>query len=57
VDLLKVVPGSCNETRATFFDDGSGVINVKVEDVTDIQVEEDPVPLSCSLVKGEHEVS
>lgn len=57
VDVLKVVPGSCGETGATFSDDGGGVINVKVEEGTDIQEVADPVPMSCSLIKGEHEVS
>jgi hypothetical protein len=57
VDLLKVVPGSCSETGATFSDEGGGVTSVKVEEGTDIQKEEDPVPVSCSLIKGEHEVS
>jgi hypothetical protein len=58
VDLLKVVPGSCSETRATFSGDGGGVISVKVEEVTYIEeAEEDPVSISCSVIKGEHEVS
>jgi hypothetical protein len=57
MDSLKVVPGSCSETGATFPDDGDGVTTVKVEEVTDIQDEEDPVPMSCSVIKCEHEVS
>jgi hypothetical protein len=57
VDLLKVVPGLCSETGAKFYDDGGGVISVKVEEVTDIQEVKNPVPISCSLIKGEHEVS
>lgn len=57
LDVLKVVPGSCSETGATFPDDGGGVISVKVEEVTDIHEEEDPVPISCLVIKGEHEVS
>lgn len=57
VDVLKVVPSSCSETAATFSDDGGGVTSVKVEEVTDMHEEEDPVPISCSVIKGEHEVS
>jgi hypothetical protein len=58
LDLLEVVPGSCSETGATFADDGNGVISIKVE-VTDIheEEEEDPMPISCSVIKGEHKVS
>jgi hypothetical protein len=57
MDLLKVVPGSCSETGAPLSDDGDGVISIKVEEGTDIQEVEDPVPISCSLIKDEHEVS
>jgi hypothetical protein len=56
LNLLEVVPGSCRETGATLSDDRVGIISIKVE-VTDIQGEEDPVPISCSLIKGEHKVS
>jgi hypothetical protein len=56
MDLLKVVPGSCSETGITFPDDGDGATSVKVE-VTDVQDEEDPVPISCSVIKCEPEVS
>jgi hypothetical protein len=57
MDSLKVVPGSHSETGATFSNDGDGVTTVKVEEVTDIQDEEGPVPISCSVIKCEHEVS
>jgi hypothetical protein len=57
LDVLKVVPGSCSETGAPFSDDGGGVISFKVEEGTDIQEEENPVLVSCSVIKGEHEVS
>jgi hypothetical protein len=52
LDLLEVVPGSCSETGAILADDGNRVISIKVE-VT----EEDPMPISCSVIKGEHKVS
>jgi hypothetical protein len=56
-DLLKDVPGSCSERGATFSDDGDRAISVKVEEVTDLQEVEDPVSISCLLMKCEHEVS
>jgi hypothetical protein len=58
LDLLKFVPGLSSETGATFSDGGGGINSVKVEEVTDVQEEEEvPMPISCSLIKGEHEVS
>jgi hypothetical protein len=56
VDLLKAVPSSCNETGAPLPVDEDGLISIKVE-VTDVQEEGDPVPKSCSVKKGEHEMS
>jgi hypothetical protein len=53
VDLLKVVPGSYSETCPISSNDGNEGIEVKVEAVTDIQEEEDLVP----VIKAEHEVS
>jgi hypothetical protein len=55
MDLPKFVPGSYNETCLTP-DDESQIINVKVE-ITDEQDEEDPVPITCPVIKPEHEVS
>jgi hypothetical protein len=49
----EVVLSSCSETCITSPPDGSQIINIKVEDVTDIQVKEDPVP----VIKDECEVS
>jgi hypothetical protein len=42
---------------ATFSDGVGGINSVKVEEVTDVQEEEVLMPISCSLIKGEHEVS
>jgi hypothetical protein len=56
MDFLKVVPDTCSETDATS-DDADVITSVKVEEVTDIQAEEDPVPISCLVIKGKHEVS
>jgi hypothetical protein len=53
VDLLKVVPGSYSETCPTSSNDGNEGIEIKIEAVTDIQEEEDLVP----IIKAEHEVS
>jgi hypothetical protein len=52
MDMLRVVPGTFSET-----DDADVITSVKVEEVTDIQAEEDPVPISCLVIKSKHEVS
>jgi hypothetical protein len=53
MNLLKVEPGSDSETCH----DGNQVIDVKVEEVMDIQEEEDPVLITFPAIKAEHEVS
>jgi hypothetical protein len=53
MDLLKVEPGSDSETCH----DGNQVIDIKVEEVTDIQEEEDPLRRTFTVIKTEHEVS
>jgi hypothetical protein len=57
IDLQKVIPDSYSETCLTSPHDGSQVINIKVEDVTDIQDEEDPLQVTFPEIKAEHEVS
>jgi hypothetical protein len=52
-NLLELVPGSYSETCYN----GNQVINIKVEEVTDIQEEENPVPETFPAIKAEHEVS
>lgn len=57
VDLVKVVPvpGLCSETCPTSSDSGNLVVNIKVEDVTDIFVEEDdPMLIKFPGIKAEH---
>jgi hypothetical protein len=49
MDLQKDMQGSCSETNE--------IINIKVEDVSDTEEEEDLVPLRVSGIKSEHEVS
>jgi hypothetical protein len=57
IDLQKVVPGSHNETSLAFSYDGNQVIDIKVEGVTGIQEEEDPLRITSPVIKAEHEVS
>jgi hypothetical protein len=49
MDLQKDMQGSCSETNE--------IISIKVEDVSDTEEEEDPVPLKVSGIKTEHVVS
>lgn len=55
IDLQEVVPGS--ETCLTSPHDGSQGISIKVENVTDIEEERDPLEITFPEVKDEHEVS
>jgi hypothetical protein len=56
-DLEKCVPGSCDETYPTASHDASQAMNIKVEEVSDIEAEDHPVPMTFVGVKSEHEVS
>jgi hypothetical protein len=55
-DLLKVEPGArsetCRSSRA-----GKQMIDIKVKEVTDTQVVEDPLLIMIPGVKAKHEVS
>jgi hypothetical protein len=53
INLLEVVPGSCSETCY----DRNQVINIKVEEVADVQEEEVAEPITFPVIKAEHEVS
>jgi hypothetical protein len=54
IDLLKVLPGSCNETSHI----GVQVINIKTEDLSDLENEEKfPVQISFPVIKTELQVS
>jgi hypothetical protein len=52
MDLLKDVPGSDSETCH----DGNQVIDIKSEDVADIEVDEHPVLITFPVIKVEQEV-
>jgi hypothetical protein len=51
MDFMKVEPGSDSETCH----DGNQVIDMKAEDVTDMQ-EDDPVLMTSPVIKAEQEV-
>jgi hypothetical protein len=58
VDFKKEVAGSCSGTCATSSHDANqAVSNIKVEKFSDIEEEEDPVPISFPAIKPEAEVS
>jgi hypothetical protein len=52
MDLLEVVPGSYIETCH----DENHVLDIKVEDVIDVQEDEHPVLITFPVIKAEHEV-
>jgi hypothetical protein len=55
-DLLEVAPGS--EMCETSSRNGNQVLNMKAEEVPDIQEEEeDPLLITFPVIKNEHEVS
>jgi hypothetical protein len=53
MESLKVVPGSCSQTSH----DENQFINIKAEDVTDFQEEEDSFIITFPVIKAEREVS
>ncbi|XP_023719522.1 zinc finger and SCAN domain-containing protein 12 isoform X3 [Cryptotermes secundus] len=55
MDLLKVEPGSYNETCLTSSHDGSEVLSVNVEEATNVQEEDDPLQISLPVIKAEYE--
>jgi hypothetical protein len=59
INLPKVVPSSYSETSLTSSHDDNQVIDIKAEDVTDIQEEEeeDPLLITSPVIKAENEVS
>jgi hypothetical protein len=57
-DLERRVPAPCSETYATSYHDAKQPMNIKVEAVSDIEVEEEhPLPMLFIGIKAEHEVS
>ncbi|XP_021923255.1 uncharacterized protein LOC110831502 isoform X2 [Zootermopsis nevadensis] len=55
IGLQEVVSDSCSETCLVSPHDGSQLIKAKVEDVTDIKEEEDPVQITSPTIKSECE--
>lgn len=56
--LQKIVSSSCSETDLTTSHGGNQVVNIKVENVADVQdKEEDPLITEFPIIKAEHEVS
>jgi hypothetical protein len=53
--LERAVPSSCSETCPTSSHDANQVMNIKVEQISDVEEEEDP--LTFPRIKTEHEVS
>jgi hypothetical protein len=51
------VPGSYAETCPACSNDAFRTISIKFEEVSDVEEEEDPVPISFPGIKAEHEVS
>jgi ferredoxin len=57
MDLEKDVPGLCSETCPASSHEGNGGIRIKTEAVSDMEQEEDPVPMLLPGIKAECEVS
>jgi hypothetical protein len=58
MDLQKHVPGTCNVTYPASSHDANQAMNIKVEEVSDVEMEEEhPVPMTFVGIKAEHEVS
>jgi hypothetical protein len=51
------VPGLCTETYHASSYDAFQTINIKVEEFSDVEEEENPVPISFPGIKAEHVVS
>lgn len=56
VDSQKYIPGSSLETRPAYYD-ADHSINMKVEEVSDVEEEEDPLQISFPGTEAEHAVS
>jgi hypothetical protein len=57
VDSLRSGPVSCSETCLRSSDDRNEIIDIKVEEATDIKQEELPEPIQFRTIKTETEVS
>jgi hypothetical protein len=56
-DSENCVPVPCSETHPAASHDANQIVNIKVEEVSDTEVEEHPVPMTFTGLKSEHEVS
>jgi hypothetical protein len=56
MDLMKVEPGSCSETCLTSSHENR-VIDIKVEEGSNAEEEEDPLLIPFTPIKSEYEVS
>jgi hypothetical protein len=57
MDLEKAVPVLWSETCPVSFYDANQAMSTKAEVVSDAEVEEDPVQITCPKIKAEPEVS
>jgi hypothetical protein len=57
VDLQKDEPGLHSEASPSSSEDGDQAVNIKVEDSSDIEDRENPMPMTVVGIKAEHEVS
>jgi len=57
MDILHSEPGPCTGTCLMSSDDGNQVVGIKVEEVADLKLEEDPGPTTSPLIQTEPLVS
>jgi hypothetical protein len=57
VDSQKDEPGSHSEACPSSSHDGDQAVNIKVEEFSDVDNGEDPLPMTIVGIKVEHEVS
>jgi len=57
MDVLKDEPGSCDEACVTSSDDGTQVIDIKVEEDSDVKEENDSEQIKSPVTWTESEVS
>jgi hypothetical protein len=57
MDLRKCATGPCGETYPTASNDATVAVNIKVEEVSGVEVEEEhPLPITFVRIKAEHKV-
>jgi hypothetical protein len=57
MDLLKVEQGSCSETYTTSSHNENQVVNIKVEEGSDGEEDEDPLLMGFTPMNSEYDVS